>query len=336
MESVLLEKKQAAVVSPVLESPLLVTSSPHLRSEDTTGKIMRDVAIALLPAAAVGVYQFGFRALLVILVSIFACVTSEYVTRKILKRENTIADLSAVVTGLLLALNLPASIPLWIAAVGGVIAIVIVKQFFGGIGQNFMNPALTARVFLLVSWPVQMTTWMTPGKPDTLSSATPLAVMKGKEAVETQLPGYMDLFLGSVAGCIGETSVAALLIGALYLIFRRVITLEIPIAFIGTTALFTWIFGGQALFAGDFVYHVLSGGLMLGAFYMATDYSTSPVTRKGRLIMGIGCGFLTAVIRLYTNYPEGVSFAILLMNIVVPLIDRYTVPRSFGGGKVHA
>lgn len=295
-----------------------------------------DVAIALLPAAACGVYFFGFRALAVILVTVFACVASEYLTRNILKREQTISDFSAVVTGLLLALNLPPAIPLWIAAVGGVIAVVIVKQLFGGIGQNFMNPALGARVILLISWTGPMTNWLTPGV-DTVSSATPLALIKkGAEAAEGQFPGYADLFLGNIAGCIGETSVLALLIGAAYLVYRRIISLEIPLAFIATLAVFVGMFGGAGVFTGDIIYHVLSGGLVLGAFFMATDYSTSPITRKGKIIMGIGCGLITAIIRLYANYPEGVSFAIILMNIVVPLIDRFTIPKSFGGEKASA
>lgn len=316
-----------------MENTLMISSSPHLRDSSTTRRIMIDVVIALLPAVIFGAYFFGLRTLLVIAVTVLACVASEYIVRKIMKREETIGDFSAVVTGLLLALNLPPTIPLWIAAVGGVIAIVIVKQLFGGLGQNFMNPALGARVILLISWAGYMTGWVAPGT-DAVSSATPLGILKeGAEASAAALPGYLDLFIGNVGGCIGETSVLALLIGAIYLILRRVITLEIPLTFIGTVALFTWIFGGNTLFTGDFVYHILSGGLMLGAFFMATDYVTSPVTRKGKIIMGIGCGLLTAVIRLYANYPEGVSFAIIIMNVVVPLIDRYTVPKSFGGEK---
>lgn len=318
-----------------MENSFLVSSSPHLRDDVSTQRIMIDVALALVPAALAGVYFFGPRVLLVILVTVLSCVASEYIARRIMKRESTIADFSAVVTGILLALNLPPTIPFWIAAVGGVIAIVIVKQIFGGIGQNFMNPALAARVMLMVSWPVQMTKWINPA-PDAVSSATPLALIKGKEVIEGPIPGYLDLFLGNVGGTIGETSVLALLIGAAYLLYRRVITPHIPLTFIGTVALFTWVFGGNGLFTGNFLYHVLAGGLVLGAFFMATDYSTSPVTAKGRIIMGIGCGLLTSIIRLYTNYPEGVSFAIILMNIVVPLIDRYTVPRSFGGEKASA
>jgi len=291
---------------------------------------MLDVVIALIPAAGFGVYFFGTRVLLVILTTVLSCVISEYIATKALGKKSTLGDLSAVVTGFLLALNLPSTIPLWIAAVGGVVAIVIVKQFFGGLGQNFMNPAMAARVFILASWPMQMTTWVLPEQPDAVTSATPLSMLK---LGESTLPGYKELFIGNIAGCIGETSVLALLIGAAYLLYRRVITVEIPLTFIGTVALFTWIFGGDGLFKGDFLYHILSGGLILAAFFMATDYSTSPMTLKGKIIMGVGCGIITSIIRLYTNYPEGVSFAILLMNIMTPLIDRYTIPRSFGGEK---
>jgi electron transport complex protein RnfD len=235
--------------------------------------------------------------------------------------------------------------------VGGAFAIIAVKQIFGGIGQNFMNPALAARVVLLTSWGQSMTFWTAPGAyraaaagVDAVSAATPLALLK--TAVRTggaleQLPGYLDLFTGGVAGCIGETSALAILIGGGYLLCRKVITWHTPVAFIGVTALLTWIFGGTGgqasggLFSGDPLYHILAGGLFLGAFFMATDYSTSPMTKKGKLIMGAGCGVLTTVIRLYTASPEGVSFAIIIMNVVVPLIDRYTVPAVFGGGKAH-
>ena len=320
-----------------MENALLVTSSPHLRCAGTTRRIMTDVVIALIPACAAGIYFFGARVIAVIAASVISCVASEHIARTLMKKETTISDLSAVVTGVLLALNLPPTIPLWIAAVGGIIAIVIVKQFFGGIGQNFMNPALAARVFLVVSWPAQMTNWIKPGQLDGVSSATPLSLIKkGKEIISISIPGYWDLFIGNVGGCIGETSAAALLIGAAYLFYRRVITPEIPFTFIGTVALLTWIFGGHSLFTGDFIYHVLAGGLILGAFFMATDYSTSPITSKGRLIMGAGCGLLVFLIRLYTNYPEGVSFAIILMNIAVPLIDKFTIPKSFGGEKKNA
>ena len=317
-----------------MENRLLVSSSPHFRNNDTTARIMLDVVIALIPAALAGTYFFGIRALLVILVTTASSVAAEYIACKALKKEPSIRDYSAIVTGLILALNLPSTIPLWIAAVGGAVAIVIIKQMFGGIGQNFMNPAAGARVILMVSWTGPMTKWAAPGY-DAVSSATPLALIKkGGEAMEgAVIPGYLDLFIGNKAGCIGETSVLVLLIGAAYLLYRRVITPEIPLVFIGTTAALTWILGGDALFKGDALYHILSGGLVIGAFFMATDYSTSPVTFKGRIIMGLGCGLITSVIRLYGGYPEGVSFGIILMNIMVPLIDRYTIPKSFGGGK---
>lgn len=334
-----------------MENRFVVSSSPHIRDSVNTRRIMLDVIIALLPASVAGIYFFGLRALAVILVTVSSCIISEYLARKAMKRNCTIGDLSAVVTGLLLALNLPPTIPFWIAAIGGVVAIVVVKQMFGGLGQNFMNPALAARVVLLVAYTEQMTNWVNPRGVDAISTATPLEVLKSS-LVETavdaagsatpaaevalqaaEMPTYLQLFLGQVGGCIGETSALALLLGALYLLARRVIGLQIPLTFIGTTALFTWIFGGATLFTGDFLYHILAGGLILGAFYMATDYATCPVTNKGRIIMGIGCGILTGIIRLYTNYPEGVSFAIIFMNVVVPLIDRFLVPKSFGGGK---
>lgn len=316
-----------------MENKFIVSSSPHIRGSGSTSKIMMDVILALLPAAAAGIYFFGFRALAVIVVTILACVISEYISRKLMKRDNTIGDYSAVLTGLLLALNLPSTIPLWIAAVGGAFAIVIVKQLFGGLGQNFMNPALGARVFLLIAYTGHMTNWVNPRGVDAVSSATPLELIKSGA---TELPSYAQLFIGNIGGCIGETSAAALLIGAAYLLFRNVIGYEIPLTYIGTVAVFTWIFGGASLFSGDYVYHILSGGLIIGAFFMATDYATSPVTLKGRIIMGAGCGLLTSVIRLFAGYPEGVSFAIILMNIIVPLIDRYTVPKSFGGEKTVA
>lgn len=311
-----------------MANALIVSSSPHIRSDEKTSRIMLDVCIALIPAVVAGVIFFGYRTLLVIMVCIASSVLAEYVTRKAMKRNNTIGDLSAAVTGLLLALCLPPTIPLWIDAVGGAVAIIIVKQLFGGLGQNFMNPALTARIILLVAWPAAMTNWVISTGTDIVSTATPLGMVK--ETIAGTLPSYMDLFMGNIGGSIGETSVFALLLGALYLIIRRVITPEIPVIFIGTTALFSWLFGGDPLF------NILAGGLMLGAFFMATDYSTSPVTIKGRLIMGFGCGFLTALIRRYTAYPEGVAFAILIMNVCVPLIDRYTMPKRFGGKLKNA
>lgn len=315
---------------------LLAGSSPHIKNKENTNSIMKDVLIALAPATIAGIYFFKLQAVLVIAVTVLSCVLSEYVWTKASKKPSTIKDLSAAVTGLLLAMNFSPEIPLWIAAIGGVFAIIIVKQLFGGLGQNFINPALAARAFLMASWPVQMTTWKDPaGVADAVSSATPLAILKGTEATGS-LPGLMDMFLGNIGGCIGETSVLALLIGAIYLLIKRVITPEIPLTFIATVGVMTWILGGDSLFQGQFIYHIFAGGLMLGAFFMATDYTTSPVTFKGRIIMGIGCGLLTSVIRLFGGYPEGVSYSILIMNLVVPLLDRYLVPKSFGGDVKHA
>ena len=318
-----------------MENNLLAGSSPHIRSSQNVRSIMRDVIIALMPAALASVYFFKWKAALLILATVVSCVLAEYLWAKITKKANTVGDLSAVVTGMLLAFNLSAEVPVWIAAIGGVFAIIIVKQLFGGLGHNFVNPALAARAFLMASWPVQMTRWKTPGV-DAVSSATPLDLIKNGSELSGRLPDLWDLFIGNIGGCLGETSTLALLIGAAYLLIRRVISLETPAAFIGTVGLMTWVLGGDHLFTGDFIYHILSGGLMLGAFFMATDYTTSPVTFKGRIIMGIGCGLLTSVIRLYGGYPEGMTYAILLMNLVVPMIDRYIIPKSFGGAVKNA
>jgi len=319
-----------------LENRLFVCSSPHLRDSVTTQRIMLDVIIALLPATAAGILFFGLRSALVIIVTVAASVLTEYLMRKGLKREQTISDLSAVVTGLLLALNLPPSIPVWVAIVGAVIATGLIKQLFGGLGQNFMNPALGARVILVVAWARQMTTWTEPFI-DAVASATPLSLL---DASATATPlganywySYLDLFLGKIPGCIGETSALAILLGFVYLLFRRVITWHIPVIYTGTVAVLTWILGPEGLFTGDPLYHVLAGGLLMGAVFMATDYVTCPMTRKGIVIYAIGCGLLTVLFRLYGNMPEGVSFAIILMNIVTPLIDRYTIPVAFGGEK---
>jgi len=305
---------------------LLVSSSPHIKGSETTRRIMTDVVISLVPAAAAGVYIFGLRTLWVILVTVFFCVAAESAVMKIRKKAQAVGDVSAVVTGVLLAVNLPPEIPLWIAATGGAVAIVIVKQLFGGIGQNFMNPALGARVIMVISWPAQMTAWVMPRGTDALSSATPLAIAK----TGGDLPPLIDMFLGKTGGCIGETSALALLLGAAYLLARRVIKPDIPFMYIGTFTVLTLIFKGDVLF------HLFAGGLMIGAFFMATDYSSTPMTRKGRLIFGFGCGLLTFIIRFYTGYNEGVSFAIILMNLLTPLIDGLTIPENFGGVKADA
>lgn len=313
-----------------MENRIFAGSSPHIRSKQTTSGIMLDVIIALTPAIIAAVYFFRLKAVFLITVTVLSCVLSEYIWMRLSKKPSTIGDLSAVVTGLLLAFNLSPLVPLWIAAIGGVFAIIVAKQFFGGLGHNFINPALAARAFLMASWPVQMTSWETPGV-DSVSSATPLVLLKYGNDSAGQLPSLFDLLIGNVGGCIGETSALALLIGAAYLLIKRVITPEIPIAFIGTVGIMTWVLGGNGLFEGNFIYHIFTGGLILGAFFMATDYTTSPMTFRGKIIMGIGCGVITSVIRLYGGYPEGVSYSILLMNLAVPLIDRFFIPKSFGG-----
>ncbi len=304
----------------------IMSSSPHVRSSESTARIMRDVIIALLPATAFGVYIFGLNALWVVLSSVAAAMLTEALLQKLMHKKITVSDGSAALTGLLLALNLPPAVPIWIPILGSVFAIAIVKQCFGGLGHNFINPALAARAFLLVSWPTAMTTWTIPGA-DAVSSATPLAALK----LGGELSSYSDMFLGSIGGCIGETSAIALIIGGLYLIARRVIDPRIPVIYIGTVALLTWVAGPQGMFTGDALYHILGGGLMLGAFFMATDYTTSPMSASGKMVFAAGCGILTSVIRLWGGYPEGVSYSILLMNLVVPLIDRAFLPKRFGG-----
>lgn len=311
-----------------INEKLIVTESPHVRGANSTSKVMLDVIIALIPAVIAGTIIFGIRALALCSICVIAAVFSEWLWCKILKKQSTIGDYSAAVTGLLLALNLPVTMPFWMAIIGCVFAIIIVKQFFGGIGHNFMNPALAARAFLLTSWAQAMTTWTAPFSADAVSSATPLSLIK--EGVTEGLPSYMDMFLGNTGGCIGEVSAVAILIGAVYLIAKRVINLRIPASYILTTAVITFIFGKDGWFTGDALMHVLSGGLLLGAFFMATDYVTTPYTKSGQIIFGIGCGVITAVIRLYGGYPEGVSYSILLMNVAAPLIDKVTVPKRFG------
>jgi len=296
---------------------------------------MFDVVLALIPAALAAVYFFGVRVLFIIGLSVLSAVLTEALIQKLTKKPITINDWSAVVTGILLAYNLPPTAPWWLPVIGSAIAIALVKHAFGGLGQNFMNPALAARAILLAAWPVRMTSWQIPGV-DTVSTATPLAILKGTEAGAAQLPSLWDAFLGNIGGCIGETSALALLIGAAYLLYRGVINWRIPFTFIGTVALLTWIFGGDGLFTGNAIMHILTGGLILGAFFMATDYPSSPVTPLGQIIMGIGCGIITSVIRLYGGYPEGVSYSILIMNIAAPLIDRYTEPRIYGEVKNNA
>ena len=298
-----------------------VSSSPHVRSKDTTERIMLYVVIALLPTTLFGIYNFGYRALILILVTIASCVASEWIFNKIVHKKQTINDLSAVVTGLLLALNLPATLPWWEAVLGGVFAIVVVKCMFGGLGQNFMNPALGARCFLLIAFAANMTNFTI----DSYTGATPLAAMRNGDAVNT-----MDMLIGRTAGTIGETSAIAILIGAIFLVLMGVIDLRIPGSYIITFVIFMLLFSGHG---ADWTYitaQLCGGGLMLGAFFMATDYVTSPITPMGQIIFGICCGIFTGLFRCFGANAEGVSFAIILSNILVPMIEKYTVPRAFG------
>ncbi len=307
---------------------LKVSSSPHIRHADTTRSIMLDVLIALMPAAIAGVFYFGINAALCILVSVASCILFEFLWQKfVMRKKSSIDDLSAAVTGLLLAMNMPPSIHLWMVVAGAFFAIIIVKQLFGGIGNNFVNPAMAARAFMMSSWPVCMTHWQIPFKPvDAVSTPTVLAnLTPGGE-----LPLLSNLFLGKMAGCIGETCAAMLLVGGIYLVIKRVIKPTIPVCFIGTVFLFMLAAGGS----GFALAQILSGGLFLGAIFMATDYVTSPVTHTGHIIMGVGCGIIASVIRLFGTYPEGVTYAILFMNCLVPLIDKFTKPVVYGSKGV--
>ena len=316
-------------------SQVKVSNSPHIRSEDSTRQIMLDVIIALIPALALGVFVFGARALVVTAVSVIGSVFFEWLYNKLLKKPCTIGNCSAIVTGMLLAYTLPVTAPLWMVLIGDLFAIVIVKALFGGIGKNFMNPALGGRAFLMASYPVFMTTWAkvrtslplfgTPA--DVVTGATPLSFMKEGNLPDVSLA---DAALGMVGGCLGEVSALALLAGGVWLVYRRVISLRIPVCFIGTVAVLTLIFpkGGSGF--EWMAYQLLTGGLMLGAIFMATDYASSPVTPKGQIIYGIGCGVLTVLIRYFGSYPEGVSYAILIMNCCVFLIEKISQPVKFG------
>jgi len=317
-----------------------VNTAPHIHSGESTQRIMWTVFFCLIPSGIVSMYVFGPTALWIMLTAVLAAVVTEAGSCRILKRPSTIADGSACVTGLLLAYNVPPQAPLWMVFLGTMVAIVFGKMVFGGLGFNIFNPALIGRVFLMVSFPVLMTRWPKPFTVDVVTGPTPLAVFKDSFAqtglfapADILAHTYRDLFLGFRGGCVGEASVVALLIGAGILLARRYITWHTPVSFIATVAVMTWIFGGRSLFQGDWLLHVLSGGLVLGAFYMATDYVSGPITSRGRLIFGAGCGIITSIIRLWGGYPEGVSFAILLMNAAAPLIDRYSLPRRFGATR---
>lgn len=309
---------------------LIVSSSPHFHGKKNTQNIMLDVIIGLCPAMIASVILFGVRAAVLILTSVAAAVLSEYLARKVMKREQTVGDLSCVVTGILLALNLPVTVSPLIAVFGAVIAIVVVKQMFGGIGQNFVNPALTARIILMNSFPSKMTHWTEAfdysATADAVTTATPLSAEYALNNPNS-CPDYLKLLLGTHGGCLGETCALAILIGGLYLIIRKVISPVIPVTYLATVAVFS------ALFGRDPLTDLFTGGLMLGAFFMATDYATSPLYWKARIVFAIGCGVLTMLIRTFGSLPEGVSYSIMLMNILTPLIERYVKPRPFGAKK---
>ena len=322
---------------------LLVSAGPHVRGGASSTSVVGDVLIALLPAVVASVLVFGTRALLLEVVCVAASILFEYLFRKITKRTNTISDLSAAVTGLLLAMNLPAGFPIWMAIVGCFVAIVIVKQLFGGIGCNFMNPALVGRAVLLASYATAMTTWAVPmsklsifgSNADAVTSSTPLAIMKGGDLASlTSNYSVVDMFLGRIGGSLGEVSALMLLLGGVYLVIRKVISWHTPVAFIATVAVLCLISAPAGISAVDYMlYNVFGGGLMLGAIFMATDYATSPVTKPGQIIFGIGCGLLTCFIRRFGSYPEGVCYSILIMNCTTWLLDKYIRPTIYGAPK---
>ena len=323
---------------------LTISSSPHVHSPITTQTIMRDVLIALLPALLGSVYFFGFRALTVTLISVAACVFFEWGYNKVMKKHDKTYDLSACVTGVLLAFVCPVTIPYWTIIIGAFFAIVVVKQLFGGLGRNFVNPALAGRAFMF-SWPVLMSHWVKVGfenaagvisTADAVTAATPLASMHMEHTIDESAGSILDMFLGTVGGCIGETSALLLLIGFVYLLARKVITARIPLAYIGTVAVLAFLFPMGNDRIAWMAAQLFSGGLMLGAIFMATDYVTSPITKLGQIIFGIGCGVLTILIRYFGGYNEGVSYAILIMNCVVVLLDRIGRPKKFGAPKKEA
>ena len=317
-------------------SKVVITSSPHIKSKEDTKSIMLDVLLALIPSLALSTYVFGLRAILMTAVSIIACMVFEAIYDKIVGKENTVMDLSAAVTGVLLAFVCPVTLPYWMLIIGDGIAIIFAKCIFGGLGKNFINPALAGRAFLLASWPVAMTTWVAArshvglgSTADVVSTATPMAILKG--SAEGDLPSVMSVFLGVTGGSKGEVSAALLLVGGIYLLVRKVITIHIPASYILTVAVLAAIFPAEGYGHLEYMlYAIFGGGLMLGAIFMATDYSTTPVSKKGQIVFGIGCGLLTTMIRFFGGYPEGVCYSILLMNTTVWLIDKYTRPTKFG------
>ena len=323
---------------------LTVTSSPHIKSSVKTSNIMLEVILALLPMVAWAVYIFGLRSLTLTAISVISCVFFEFIYRLILKKSNDTGDFSAVVTGILLALTLPVSVPLWLPVMGAFFAIIIVKQLYGGIGKNIVNPALCARVFLFIAYPAELTTFTIPGEKlspiainvskkaaDIIASATPLVSLKNGTLSEYDTTSAL---IGNIPGCIGEISASLIMFGGIWLIYRRIITWHIPVSFLLTVAVISYIFPVGSYSSFEFMlYQLFSGGLMLGAFFMATDYVTSPITKKGRIIFGIGCGIITMFIRYFGGYSDGVSFAILIMNLLVWYIDNATKSKAFGGVK---
>ncbi|MDR1937263.1 MAG: RnfABCDGE type electron transport complex subunit D [Tannerellaceae bacterium] len=317
-----------------MENKLIISPSPHIHSGDSVSKNMYGVLIALIPAFLVSLYYFGLGALIVTAVSVVSCVLAEYLIQKfLLKKETSVGDGSAILTGVLLAFNLPSNLPAWIIVIGALAAIGIGKMSFGGLGNNIFNPALTGRVFLLISFPAQMTTWPLPGKlPMTyIDGETGATILSRLKEGTAQLPDYLDLLLGNRGGSLGEISAIALLLGFAYLLIRKIITWHIPVAVLGTVVIVTGLmYLIDPLSYANPLIHLLSGGLLLGAIFMATDYVSSPMSKSGMLVFGVGIGLLTSVIRLFGAYPEGVSFAILIMNALTPLINNYFKPKHFG------
>jgi Na+-translocating ferredoxin:NAD+ oxidoreductase subunit D len=333
--------------APAVHASKFISASPHIKSNQSTKGIMWTVNLALAPAAIMGMFYFGLLGIQTYVLCIVSSVVSEYIYQKLMKQKITINDGSAFLTGLLLAMNLPPSVPFYIPFLGSFFAIVLTKQLFGGLGFNLFNPALMARAFLMVSFPKILTTWVEPVKSfvasDTVTTATPLGILKLDgyakviEAFGGQYQLYMNLLMGNRSGSLGETAIFLLFVGGCFLLLTRIISWHIPVAYLGTAALMAWIFGAKGVFfGGDPLLHLLSGGMMLGAFFMATDYVTSPMSSKGKIIFGIGCGFLTMLIRLKGAYPEGVMFSILIMNCFSPLIDKAFQPKVFGAVKRSA
>ncbi|KPK42714.1 MAG: hypothetical protein AMJ78_01415 [Omnitrophica WOR_2 bacterium SM23_29] len=321
-----------------MNDKFLLSISPHIYKKESTARIMWTVFLCLVPSGIAGIFIFGPRALWMIVACVAMAISTETIILALRHQRITITDGSAALTGLLLAYNLPSSLPIWMACIGSLFAIAIVKQAFGGLGKNIFNPALAGRAFLLIAWPKYMVSFSKPFiYSDSVTSATPLYLLKeGKaETIHQMGISYLDLFLGNRGGCIGEVCIALLLLGALFLLWRKIISWHIPFSFISTLGLLTWLWGGSQIGRADVLFSLLAGGVVLGAFFMATDYVTSPLTREGQLIFGFGCGLLTFVIRRWGGYPEGVSFAILMMNALAPLLDRFCRPRIYGHEKIN-